>query len=146
MRQNQICGKSAVVFQWVNLVLMIKKKIKHIYCSIFDLDTFILPLVWNEMIIGNQHNLWKSGKVTVHSHGGQGEGNSCLSPFRRECANYGNCELNPSWTHYPKTISWGWRPGTFCTYHLILLFSFLIYTRYDTQISIRTILYFKVCT
>ena len=33
-----------------------------------------LPLIWNESIAGDQHNLRKFGRVTVHSHDGQWRG------------------------------------------------------------------------
>ena len=41
---------------------------------------YSLPLVvWNESTAGNQHNLGKFGRVTVHSHGGQGDCNVLIS-------------------------------------------------------------------
>ena len=30
----------------------------------------LLPQAWNEIIVDNQHNLEKLGRVKVHSHGG----------------------------------------------------------------------------
>ena len=38
---------------------------------------YSLSLVWNESISGNQHNLGKFGRGTVHSHGGQWSRGDC---------------------------------------------------------------------
>ena len=83
---------------WVNFALITKIP-EHTYLlfniwswCIHEIKTcsnYLLPLVWNESIAGNQHNVGKFGRVTVHSHGGQCRG------------------CNPGGGHWPRKGVWG---------------------------------------
>ena len=116
-QQATVMQKSAIKMLYfiscTNPALIIyKKKIIPINCSMFDLDTLhkikihmksILQLIWNEIIASNQHNRekWEAS----HSHCGQWrEIVIMFTPFSEWMCQFRNCVLFFNHITMPKRV------------------------------------------